>query len=250
VPLDEAGYHRLVADLLAAEKVPPRDFEEPRYFEGCLPVEVLAERGPLTLAFGPLKPVGLVDPVTGRRPFAVVQLRREDQAGTAYNLVGFQTRMKHGEQLRVLRTLPGLAGARFLRLGSVHRNTFVDAPRVLGPSPLELSARPGVWLAGQLAGVEGYVESAACGWLAGYCAASRVVGVAAPPPPPETAHGGLLGHLAGRSVGAFQPSNVTWAMLPPPPQVRRRADRRAAAATRALDALETWRAAWPAELRV
>ncbi len=246
VPLDEAEYHRLVRDLLQADKVPPRDFEEPRYFEGCLPVEILAERGPLTLAHGPLKPVGLTDPRTGRRPFAVIQLRAEDQEGTAYNLVGFQTRMRQGEQLRVLRSLPGLERVRLLRYGSVHRNTFVDAPRVLTPA-LELRARPGVRLAGQLTGVEGYVESAACGLLAGLFLAGELRGEPIPAPPPETAHGGLLGHLRGLgpSAGSFQPSNITWAMLPAPPKRRRRADRRRAAAERALNALDRWRATLP-----
>lgn len=251
VPLDRDQYLQLVRDLLEAEKVPPRDFEEPRYFEGCLPVEVLAERGPDTLAYGPLKPVGLVDPRTGRRPFAVVQLRREDAAGTAYNIVGFQTRMKQGEQLRVLRRLPGLASVRLLRYGSVHRNTFVDAPAALGPT-LELRARPGVRLAGQVTGVEGYVESTACGLLAALFTAADALGLALPPPPPETAHGGLLWHLrGGASLGGarFEPSNVTWAMLPPPPRRRGRADRRLAAAERALEALDRWISSLPEPLR-
>jgi methylenetetrahydrofolate--tRNA-(uracil-5-)-methyltransferase len=252
VPLDRDQYALLVRDLLEAEKVPPRDFEEPRYFEGCLPVEVLAERGPETLAHGPLKPVGLVDPRTGRRPFAVVQLRREDRAGTAYNIVGFQTRMKQGEQLRVLRRLPGLSAVRLLRYGSVHRNTFVDAPRALTPT-LELRARPGVRLAGQITGVEGYVESAACGLLAALFTAAEVTGRPLPPPPAETAHGGLLWHLRGGvspgGGGRFEPSNVIWAMMPPPPRRRDRADRRLAAAERALAALDRWVASWPEELR-
>ena len=246
VPLDEPGYFRLVQELLEAEKVPPRQFEDPVYFEGCLPVEVLAARGPLTLAHGPLKPVGLTDPATGRRPFAVVQLRREDRDGTAYNLVGFQTRMRRPDQLRVLRSLPGLERALVLRYGSVHRNTFVDAPRVLTPS-LALRARPGVLLAGQVTGVEGYVESAACGLMAGLFLAARILGVELPPPPPETAHGGLLAHLQGAAGagGRFQPSNVTWAMLPAPPHRRGRSDRREAAAQRALDALDRWQREWP-----
>ncbi len=248
VPLDEAEYFRFVQNLLEAEQAVPRDFEKAKYFEGCLPVEVIAERGPLTLAHGPLKPVGLIDPATGRRPYAVIQLRREDEAGTAYNLVGFQTRMTQGAQKRVLRSLPGLAKASFLRYGSVHRNTFVDAPRVLGPSPLELTVRPGVWLAGQVTGVEGYVESAACGWLAGWYVAARSLNVEPPPLPPETAHGGLLWHL-GHAAGAFQPSNVTWAMLPPAPRRRKRTERRLAAAQRALDALSSWVESWPEPLR-
>lgn len=249
VALDEVQYHQLVNELINADKVPARDFEQPRYFEGCLPVEVLAERGPLTLAYGPFKPVGLEDPRTGKRPFAVVQLRREDRAGTAYNLVGFQTRMRRPEQLRVLRSLPGLAQVRMLRYGSVHRNTFVDAPRILSSS-LELRARPGVLLAGQLTGVEGYVESTACGLLAGLFSAAKALSVAMSPPPVETTHGGLLGHLrgAGATGDRFQPSNVTWAMVPPPPRRRRRAERRLAAAQRALDALDEWKKAWPEEM--
>lgn len=248
IPLDEMGYHRLVRDLIDSDRVAPRSFEKDQYFEGCLPVEVLASRGPLTLAHGPLKPVGLLDPGTGRRPFAVVQLRREDRAGTAYNMVGFQTRMVRSEQLRVLRSLPGLEEVRLLRYGSIHRNTFVDAPAVLSPT-LELKARPGLWLAGQITGVEGYVESAAGGLLAGLFAAAAQREVALEPPPDETAHGGLLWHLGGGTGGRFQPSNVTWAMVPAPPRRRRRAERRAAAAERALDALERWRERWPEALR-
>jgi methylenetetrahydrofolate--tRNA-(uracil-5-)-methyltransferase len=249
VPLDEGQYLEFVQALLDAEKVAPRPFEEPRYFEGCLPVEVMAARGPLTLAYGPFKPVGLVDPRTGRRPFAVIQLRREDAAGTAYNLVGFQTRMTQPEQARVIRRLPGLEGARFLRYGSIHRNSFVNAPEVLGDR-LELRARPGVRLAGQLTGVEGYVESAACGLLAALFVAADLHRVELPLPPAETAHGGLLWHLRGGNGrgSAFQPSNVTWAMMPPPPRRRRRAERREAAAERALLALSQWQERWPKAL--
>ncbi|THB71860.1 MAG: methylenetetrahydrofolate--tRNA-(uracil(54)-C(5))-methyltransferase (FADH(2)-oxidizing) TrmFO, partial [Desulfovibrio sp.] len=163
-PMDQAQYLAFRQALLDAEKVPSRDFEKEVHFEGCMPIETLAERGEETLAFGPFKPVGLTDPRTGERPFAVVQLRVENQAGTAYNLVGCQTKLKYGEQERVFRMIPGLENAQFERLGSVHRNTFVNAPRVL--KDLEISARPGVYLAGQITGVEGYVESAACGlWL-------------------------------------------------------------------------------------
>jgi methylenetetrahydrofolate--tRNA-(uracil-5-)-methyltransferase len=154
-----------VRALVEAEKVAPRAFEDTKYFEGCLPCEVMAERGEQTLSFGPMKPVGLVDPKTGRRPYAVVQLRQEDAAATAYNLVGFQTRMKYPDQNRVFRMIPGLEEAEFLRFGSVHRNTFVDAPKLLSPA-MELLAAPGVYLAGQVTGVEGYVESAAGGLCA------------------------------------------------------------------------------------
>ena len=166
-----------------------------RYFEGCLPCEVMAERGEKTLAFGPMKPVGLTDPRTGRRPHAVVQLRPEDAAATAYNLVGFQTRMKYGEQVRVFRMIPGLEQAEFLRLGSVHRNTFVNAPELLS-SEMELKSAPGVHLAGQITGVEGYVESAAGGFLCAVLLAQRLRGETIRPPPPTTALGGILTHLS------------------------------------------------------
>ncbi|HEY1416474.1 MAG TPA: methylenetetrahydrofolate--tRNA-(uracil(54)-C(5))-methyltransferase (FADH(2)-oxidizing) TrmFO, partial [Myxococcaceae bacterium] len=172
LPLDEAGYHAFVQAVLAAEKVAPHAFEEPRYFEGCLPIEVMAERGVETLAHGPMKPVGLQDPRTGRRPYAVVQLRQEDVGGTAYNLVGFQTRLTWPEQRRVFRTLPGLQNAEFLRMGQIHRNTFIDAPRLLGED-LSLRAEPRVWFAGQISGVEGYVESAASGYLVALAVAAR-----------------------------------------------------------------------------
>ncbi|NDY43539.1 methylenetetrahydrofolate--tRNA-(uracil(54)-C(5))-methyltransferase (FADH(2)-oxidizing) TrmFO, partial [Dissulfurirhabdus thermomarina] len=175
-PMDEAAYRRFVEALLAAEKVPLRDFERAAYFEGCLPIEVMAERGPETLRFGPMKPVGLVDPRTGRTPHAVVQLRREDLEGTLWNMVGFQTKLKWHEQERVFRMIPGLERAEFVRLGSIHRNTFVCAPRVLTPA-LRLRADPRIFLAGQLSGVEGYVESTAMGLLAGRNAARLARGL-------------------------------------------------------------------------
>lgn len=213
-PLDEAQYKGFVAALLAAAKVPPRDFEKEFHFEGCLPVEEMAERGEMTLAFGPLKPVGLTDPRTGERPFAVVQLRAENRAGTAFNLVGFQTKLTHPEQKRVFRLIPGLERAEFLRLGSIHRNTYVDAPRVLTPE-LELRARPGVFLAGQITGVEGYLESAACGlWLGLHVAGKLGHGPQVGLPPRETALGGLLGHLQTPPVKRFQPSNVHFGLMP------------------------------------
>lgn len=245
-PFDEAQYRAFVRALVEAEKVPARDFEEPRYFEGCLPCEVMAERGEMTLAFGPMKPVGLVDPRTGRRPYAVVQLRPEDQAATAYNLVGFQTRMKYGDQLRVFRMVPGLEEAEFLRMGSVHRNTFVNAPERLGPG-MELLARPGVYLAGQITGVEGYVESTAGGLICGVLLAQRLRGEALRPPPPTTALGGILTHL-GRHQPRYQPSNITWAHLPPLEGAQRKLRKRAryeAMAERALRDLEGWLAARP-----
>jgi methylenetetrahydrofolate--tRNA-(uracil-5-)-methyltransferase len=213
VPLDRTRYEAFVAALLEAETVPLHPFEAALYFEGCLPIEELARRGPQTLAFGPMKPVGLVDPRTGRRPYAVVQLRQEDKAGALYNLVGFQTKMRVGEQKRVLRGLPGLENAVFARFGSVHRNTYVNAPQHLTPT-LELRGRPGLYVAGQLAGVEGYVESAALGGLAGIHAARAAQGKPHAPPPRETAHGALIAHLMEARTKGFQPMNVNYGLFP------------------------------------
>ena len=242
-PLDKAQYEAFVAAVLAADKVEARAFEELRYFEGCLPIEVMAERGPRTLAFGPMKPVGLTDPRTGRWPHAVVQLRTEDGEGTAYNMVGFQTRMKFPEQKRVFALIPGLENASFLRFGSVHRNTFVHAPDVLDDA-FQLKAAPGVYLAGQVAGVEGYVESAACGLCIGVMLARTLLGEPAPPPPETTALGALLGHLR-RPSERFQPSNVVWSMFPaielPEGMQRNKGERRRLLAERALSSLESWR---------
>ncbi len=220
LPLDEAQYGAFVEALLAGEKVAPHGFEEPRYFDGCLPIEVMAERGREVLAHGPLKPVGLEDPRTGRRPHAVVQLRREDVAGTAWNLVGFQTRLTWPEQRRIFRALPGLAKAEFQRLGQVHRNTFVDAPRVLA-GDLSVKARPHLFLAGQITGVEGYVESAACGHLAARAILDRLAGRPFTPPPAVTALGALYRHLTGEAHPPgheHQPSNVIFALFPPLPE--------------------------------
>ncbi len=241
-PMDEEQYFAFVRAVREAEKVEPRAFEKTRYFEGCLPLEVMAERGERTLAFGPMKPVGLVNPRTGRRPFAVVQLRQEDLGATAYNLVGFQTRMKWPEQKRVFQMIPGLEHAELLRYGSVHRNTFVRSPSVLGPL-CEMKARPGVHLAGQVTGVEGYVESAASGLVLGAMLADRVHGRTPVAPPPTTALGALLSHLA-RPSADFQPSNVVWSMFPPAEMPKgKRSDKRArreAMAERALADLEPW----------
>ena len=238
-PLDAESYQRFVAEVRAAAQVQPRDFEEARYFEGCLPIEVMAARGDRTLAFGPMKPVGLTDPRTGRWPHAVVQLRREDVAGTAYNLVGFQTRMTYSEQARVFRLIPGLQRAEFLRFGAVHRNTFLDAPRLLDPT-LRWVGDEGLYFAGQLTGTEGYVESAAGGWLAAYFVAEHLAGREPVLPPPTTAHGGLLAHLS-RPTTDFQPSNINFALLAPwsGPRLQKRA-KYAAMAERALADLEHW----------
>ena len=256
-PLDENQYHAFVRAVIDADTVAPHDFEEVRHFEGCLPLEVMAKRGPLTLAYGPMKPVGLRDPKTGQRPFAVVQLRQEDAAATAYNLVGFQSRMKHGDQQRVLRMIPGLENAEFMRLGTVHRNTFVNAPEILGDD-LSLRADPGVFLAGQITGVEGYVESAAIGLLLGIRLAAQLGGALPSWPGPTTAMGALVGHLR-RARHDFQPSNVVWAMFPPcdPPKADEGSGRRPrkipkrarheAMAARALEDLGPWLAAAAAE---
>jgi methylenetetrahydrofolate--tRNA-(uracil-5-)-methyltransferase len=243
-PFEKPDYLAFVQALVDADKVAPREFEKVKYFEGCLPCEVMAERGPRTLAFGPMKPVGLVDPRTGRRPYAVIQLRQEDAAATAYNLVGFQTRMKIPDQQRVFRMVPGLEHAEFLRWGSVHRNTFVDAPALLDET-MALRALPGVHLAGQVAGVEGYVESAAAGLLCGVLLADRLRGLGHRPPPPTTALGGILTHLGRAPLGKakYQPSNITWACLPPlddaPQKIEKRTKYELMAA-RALVDLAAW----------
>jgi methylenetetrahydrofolate--tRNA-(uracil-5-)-methyltransferase len=212
-PFEKAEYFDFVRAILGAEKVEPRAFERAKYFEGCLPIEVMAERGERTLAFGPMKPVGIIDPRSGRRPYAVVQLRREDAAGTAYNLVGFQTRMTQPEQARVLRSIPGLERAEFLRYGSVHRNTFIDAPKVLD-GLLRWRGDARLWFAGQITGVEGYVESAASGLAVALLVADERAGRLLELPPPTTALGGLLRHLSTEQKH-FQPTNVTFALVPP-----------------------------------
>jgi methylenetetrahydrofolate--tRNA-(uracil-5-)-methyltransferase len=246
--LDREPYEAFVAALIAADTVPLHPFEKALYFEGCLPIEEIARRGPETLAHGPMKPVGLVDPRTGRRPHAVVQLRHEDRAGRLYNLVGFQTKMRIADQQRVLRSLPGLEKAVFARYGSVHRNTHLNAPRLLAPT-LELRVRPGVFVAGQMAGVEGYVESAAVGLLAGVFVAAAARGRQAPFPPATTAHAALLRHLGEADPARFQPMNVNWGLFPeiatPPrdperPKLSRRVLRNEGLAARALADLGPW----------
>jgi methylenetetrahydrofolate--tRNA-(uracil-5-)-methyltransferase len=244
LPFDEPQYRAFVQALLAGEKVLPHAFEEPRYFEGCLPVEVMAERGPDVLAYGPMKPVGLEDPRSGRRPFAVVQLRREDEAGTAFNMVGFQTRLTWPEQRRIFRELiPGLRNAEFIRLGQIHRNTFIEAPRVLAPD-LSHRERPHLFFAGQITGVEGYVESTACGLLAARAVLDRLAGRPFRAPPPATALGALHRHLTGAAhpPGAeYQPTNVVFALFPPlEGRHRGKAARKSAHAERARKELAGW----------
>jgi methylenetetrahydrofolate--tRNA-(uracil-5-)-methyltransferase len=244
LPFDEAQYRAFVAAVVAGEKVAAHDFEEPRYFEGCLPIEVMAERGPDVLAYGPMKPVGLEDPRTGRRPFAVVQLRREDEAGTAYNMVGFQTRLTWTAQKRIFREhVPGLARAEFVRLGQVHRNTFLEAPRVLAED-LSIRAVPHVFLAGQITGVEGYVESTACGLLAARAVLDRLRGQPFRAPPPATAMGAIHRHLTGAAHppdAEYQPSNVVFALFPPlEGKHRGKQARKSAHAARARREIEPW----------
>jgi methylenetetrahydrofolate--tRNA-(uracil-5-)-methyltransferase len=214
-PMDRAQYEAFVDALLAAEKTKFRDGETAGYFDGCLPVEVMAERGRETLRFGPMKPVGLTNPHRSEKPYAVVQLRRDNALGTLYNMVGFQTKMKHSAQVAVFRMIPGLERASFARLGGIHRNTFINAPRLLD-AQLRLKSRPWIRFAGQITGVEGYVESAAMGLLAGRMAAAEMLGQRLDPPPPETAMGALVAHITGGAdARTFQPMNVNFGLFPP-----------------------------------
>ena len=241
-PMDREQYERFIELLGSAATVPLHEFEEPRYFEGCLPIEVMCARGAETLRFGPMKPVGLAHPLTGATAHAVVQLRAENREGTAYNLVGFQTKLTYPEQERVFRTIPGLTRAVFLRLGSIHRNTFVCAPRVLQAN-LEMQQRPGLYLAGQLSGVEGYIESAAMGLLAGINAGRRALGKSEIVPPAATAHGALITHLTQSDPNHFQPSNVNFGLFPPLEKKLRKRDRGRLRAELALGQLDQWRQA-------
>lgn len=212
-PFDKEQYLAFIDALGKGDTVPLKDFEDEKYFEGCLPVEVMRARGEDTLRYGPMKPVGLRNPRTGQDPYAAVQLRMENKEGTMYNLVGFQTKLTYPEQKRIFRMIPGMEQADFVRLGSIHRNTFVCAPELLQPS-LQLKEAPNIYLAGQLSGVEGYVESTAMGMLAGLNAARAILGKAVIPPPPETALGALIGHLTKTDPKCFQPSNVNFGLFP------------------------------------
>jgi methylenetetrahydrofolate--tRNA-(uracil-5-)-methyltransferase len=256
-PLDKDQYDAFIDALLAAEKTAFKDFESTPYFEGCLPIEVMAERGRDTLRYGPMKPVGLTDPHRPDvKPYAVVQLRQDNALGTLWNMVGFQTKLRHGEQVRVFRMIPGLGHAEFARLGGLHRNTFLNSPKLLDES-LRLKADPRLRFAGQITGVEGYVESAAIGLLAGRFAAAERLGLSASPPPPTTALGALLAHITGGHVSAdegtarsFQPMNVNFGLFPPisvPRQPRGKGprsgksfERKRAIANRALADLDRW----------
>jgi methylenetetrahydrofolate--tRNA-(uracil-5-)-methyltransferase len=250
IPLDREQYQRFVEDLRTLPKHDPKDFERDvaagrvPYFEGCLPIEEMAARGEDALRFGPLKPVGLRDPRTGRTPYAVVQLRNEDADGKSLNLVGFQTRLTWPAQREAFGKLPGLGHAEWLRLGVMHRNTFIDAPRLLD-AQLQLRSRPGLYFAGQVTGAEGYVEAAACGLIAGIAAAFAARGEHAPPVPPDTALGAVIAHLQNDASPDFQPANVTWTWFSPlpgkPPREKR--ERRAALAGRALARIDAYAAA-------
>jgi methylenetetrahydrofolate--tRNA-(uracil-5-)-methyltransferase len=238
-PLNEEQYRDFLAALIAGEKTEFREWEKNTpYFEGCLPVEVMAARGEDTLRYGPMKPVGLMDARSGFRPYAVVQLRQDNALGSLWNMVGFQTKLKHGEQARIFRMIPGLQNAEFARLGGLHRNTFINAPRLLDEK-LRLKARPDIRFAGQLAGVEGYVESAAIGLLAGKFAADEALA----PPPATCALGALLRHLSGGAdEKTFQPMNVAFGLFPPLPDATkaRGRERKKAMSARALEDLAGW----------
>jgi methylenetetrahydrofolate--tRNA-(uracil-5-)-methyltransferase len=236
-PMTKEAYRLFWEAIRAAELTPIHPFEEARYFEGCLPVEVLAARGEDTLRFGPMKPVGLVDPRTGRQPYAVVQLRMENREGTMYNMVGFQTRMRWGEQRRALRTIPGLRDAEFLRYGSIHRNTFITAPALLQET-MQFRGDPGIFIAGQLTGVEGYLESAGTGLLAGVNAVRFLRGEPPAVLPQTTALGSVIRHICHADPRTFQPMNVNFGLLPPLDEpVRAKRERRRALVDRALRSL-------------
>ena len=241
-PLDEEVYHAFVAALLDAERIALRDFErdDPNFFEACLPVEVLAARGEDALAYGPLRPVGLRDPRTGKRPYAVVQLRQDNAAGTLYNLVGFQTNLKYGGQDRVLRMIPGLEEASFVRYGSMHRNTYVNAPALLTPT-LQWHDRPDLFFAGQIAGFEGYAGNVAGGWLAGINAARLVRGRDPLTPPRKTMIGALVHYITHAEAKGFQPMKANFGLVPPlDRRVRGKRARREAYADRALNQIDRW----------
>ena len=245
-PMNEAEYAAFYDALVAAESATVHDFDRATFFEGCLPIEVMAHRGRDTLRFGPMKPVGLADPRTGRRPYAVVQLRQDNLAGDHWSLVGFQTQIKWGDQARVLRLIPGLENAEFVRFGMVHRNTYINGPTVLRET-WQSRVRDDLFFAGQLSGVEGYVESAASGLLAGRNAAALVIGAAPSSPPRTTAIGALAYYVSHAEAKHYQPSNITFGIMAPPDEApgrpKRGADRKQTLAARALVDLDAWLAA-------
>src|SRR5262245_27834543 len=242
-PMTEAEYNAFYEAVVAAESATVHDFDKEKFFEGCLPIEVMAHRGRDTLRFGPMKPVGLVDPRTGRTPYAVVQLRQDNLAGDHFSLVGFQTQLKWGEQARILRMLPGLERAEFVRFGIVHRNTYINGPTVLRET-WQTRARPDLLFAGQISGVEGYVESAASGLIAGRNAAAIAVGEVPAAPPRTTAIGALGYYVSHADPRHYQPTNITFGIMPPPDSTSRRRskkmDRKLALSERALAALDEW----------
>ncbi|MFN0178421.1 MAG: methylenetetrahydrofolate--tRNA-(uracil(54)-C(5))-methyltransferase (FADH(2)-oxidizing) TrmFO [Gemmatimonadales bacterium] len=237
-PMSRDEYQAFIAAVAAGDQFTAHGFDQVPYFEGCLPIEEMARRGPETLRFGPMKPVGLRDPRTGREPHAVVQLRREDRAGQMWNLVGFQTRLRIPEQQRVFRSIPGLGSAEFLRYGSIHRNSYLNSPRCLGPG----LSRGDVFFAGQLTGVEGYTESLGTGLLAGINLHRLLTGQPVTVPPPSTMLGGLYRYLAEADPDHFQPMNANFGLLDPLPEGTRKSDRRAALVARAERDFAAWRA--------
>ncbi len=245
-PMDKAQYDAFVEGLLTGDKTELKQWEHNTpYFQGCQPIEVIASTGPQSLRFGPMKPVGLRDPRTGTRPWAVVQLRQDNALGTLWNIVGFQTKLKHGEQTRLFRTIPGLENAEFARLGGLHRNTFLNSPRLLDAT-LRLKAMPRLRFAGQITGCEGYVESAAVGLLAGRFAAAELAGAVQTPPPLTTAMGALLGHITGGAdATTFQPMNINFGLFPPIEGTYRGKERKQALAARALRDFDEWLAPRP-----
>ena len=240
-PMDKAQYEAFVQALVDGEKAEFKEWErDTPYFEGCMPIEVMAERGPETLRHGPMKPVGLDNPRTGRWPHAVVQLRQDNALGTLWNMVGFQTKLKHGEQVRIFRTIPALENAEFARLGGIHRNSFINSPRLLD-GELRLKSRPNIRFAGQITGCEGYVESAAIGLIAARFAAAELRGERIGSPPVETAIGALLGHITGGAdAETFQPMNVNFGLMPPIPGRAKKADRKQAYTDRARARFAEW----------
>ncbi len=237
-PMSREEYERFVEELLAGEKAPLHDIDETPFFEGCLPIEEMARRGRDTLAFGPMKPVGLTDPRTGRRPWAVVQLRQDNLAAEHYSMVGFQTQLRWPEQKRIFRTIPGLESASFVRLGQIHRNCYINAPTVLNPT-LQTRRRPGLLFAGQISGVEGYTESAATGLLAGINASRLARGLEVLTLPPETMLGALCHYIAHTDPADYQPTNAAFGLLPPPPAgIRRKKEKRLARSERALHSID------------
>jgi methylenetetrahydrofolate--tRNA-(uracil-5-)-methyltransferase len=240
LPLSEEEYNFFRKQLLAGEKVPPKPFEEVRHFEGCLPIETLAARGEKTMAFGPLKPVGLLHPKTGKPPYAVVQLRRENSSGTLFNMVGFQTKLTWPEQRRIFRLIPGLEEAQFARYGSIHRNTYINAPAHLQKS-LQLNIKPNVLFAGQITGVEGYVESAAMGLLAGLNAAFILEKKELNTPPAATCLGALINYITSPPLNSFQPMNINYGLLAPLKNNKsRKKDKKSLHAKRSLESLHQW----------